>query len=149
MTDTVFTMAPAKQGRIKYLLLTLVPPMLVTYAWKWLMECGILPSNRAIVMIGLFLAMAALVCLGCFLIFQRNHVLEVSEGAILHHSWRGSTSTIQVNQIRSFRRNFLNELLLLDENGKVLLCVESNMSNLDLFRQWLESHHIMNQTKEK
>ena len=148
MADTSFTMSPMRQGRMKYLILTVFSSVLVSYGWLWLTEIGVLPKNRVTATLGMILQVSLLCVLGFFLILRKNHSLEVQEHCILHTDWRRrAASTIQTNQIRSFRRNLMGELLLLDENGKVLICVEPNMSNHDLFLQWLQNHHI-NESKK-
>ena len=148
MSDTSFTMSPMKQGRMKYLILTVFSPVLVSYGWLWLAETGMLPQNRVTATLSMILQVSFMCVLGFFLILRKNHSLEVQEHCILHTDWRRrSASAIQANQIRSYRRNFMGELLLLDEAGKVLICVEPNMSHHDLFLQWLQDHHI-NESKK-
>lgn len=142
MTDTSFTMSPQRAGRMKYLLLTLACPILLSYILRGLVQYGIIPRFGALPIIHSILISVPTLVGGYFLIFQKLHVLEVQESGITNKDWRGKTFTVQTNQIRSWRRNLLAEIFLLDENGKVLLCVESNMSNFDLFQQWLQEHHI-------
>ena len=91
----------------------------------------------------IYLPMAIMMILGYFLIFRKNHRVEVKDNQIIETDWRQREACrIEVSQIHSIKRNLLNEIIIVDENGNRLLCVESNMTNIPKFEQWLERHNI-------
>ena len=137
-----FKMEPGKKGRIKYLILTLLPAYLVMNLLQRLAAQEILPANDLTGFLIMFSALVMMGTLGYFLIFRKNHTIEVSDISLAERDWQGKVRLIAVSKIRSSRKNLLGEILLLDENKKVLLCVESNMENLDLFLKWLEQHNF-------
>lgn len=137
-----FTMSALKRGRIKYLLLTIAPALLVMYLFSWLVSIGILPGGETFGLIYTCISMGIMSVLGYFLIFLKNHALEIKEKEIHHKDWRGQTSVIPVSRIRGYRRNWLKEYILFDEAGKQLFCVESNMENYDLFEQWIQDNAL-------
>ena len=136
-----FKMEPGKKGRIKYLILTLFPAYLVMSLLQRLAAQGVLPANDLTGFLIMSSALVMMGTLGYFLIFRKNHIIEVSDISLAERDWQGKVRIIGVSKIRSWRKNLLGEILLLDENKKVLLCVESNMENLDLFRKWLDKHN--------
>ena len=139
-----FQMEPGKKGRIKYLILTLLPAYLVMGLLQRLAAQEILPANDLTGFLIMSSALVMMGTLGYFLIFRKNHIIEVSDISLAERDWQGKVRLISVSKIRSVRKNLLGELLLLGDNKKVLLCVESNMENLDLFQKWLEKHNFNN-----
>ena len=139
MAPNTFTMLVQKQGRMKYLLIVMSVPILFLTLLSWLMDLNILPRTQIL----FWPSIAIMTVLGYFLIFQKNHRIDVNGFMIIETDWRGRENRkIKAKQIHSIRRNFLNEIILFDENNTKLLCVEPNMSNFDLFQQWLASHNI-------
>ena len=138
-----FKMEPGKKGRLKYLILTLLPAYLVMSLLQRLAAQGILPANDLTGFLIMSSALVMMGTLGYFLIFRKNHIIEVSDISLAERDWRGMVRLIGVSKIRSFRKNVLGEILLLDENKNVLLCVESNMENRDLFLAWLDKHNFI------
>ena len=136
-----FKMEPGKKGRIKYLILTLFPAYLVMSLLQRLAAQGVLPANDLTGFLIMSSALVMMGTLGYFLIFRKNHIIEVSDISLAERDWQGKVRIVGVSKIRSWKKNLLGEILLLDENKKVLLCVESNMENLDLLRKWLEKHN--------
>ena len=49
---------------------------------------------------------------------------------------------VNAQQIDSFQRTCLGKISLVDRNRVQLLSIKSNMTNRDLFEQWLVSHNI-------
>ena len=137
-----FKMEPGKKGRIRYLILTLLPAYLVMSLLRRLAAQEILPAND---MTGFLIMSSALVMmgtLGYFLIFRKNHIIEVSDISLAERDWQGRVRLFSVGKIRTWKKNLLGEILLLDEHNKVLLCVESNMENRDLFLKWMDKHNF-------
>ena len=137
-----FKMEPGKKGRIKYLILTLLPAYLVMSLLRRLAALEILPAND---LTGFLIMLSALVMMGTLgyvLIFRKNHIIEVSDISLAERDWQGKVRIISAGKVRSHRTNLLGEILLLDENQNVLLCVESNMENRDLFLKWMDKHNI-------
>ena len=143
MVPTSITMCVQKQGRIKYLILTLFPPLILMCFLQFLMQCNVLPDSSVWRLIYTCLALLTLGYLAYNMVFRKNHQIDIEDKTITETDFRGKQSCcISVSQISSVRRNFLNELILLDKDGKQLLCVESNMTNFDQFKDWLSNHDI-------
>ena len=142
--DTGFVLCTQKAGRMKYLLLTLCPPLLLGYVVTQLMKRGVLPAGSAVGLITIVVMCALLLVLEYFLILRKNHTLKVEGSTIREKRMLSSRAqtVVEARQIHSVRRNFLGEWLLKDGNGKTLLCVESNMSDRDLLEEWLGRHGI-------
>ena len=143
MPKNTFTMSTRKQGRMKYLLLTMVPPVSFMYLVMSLMQNGLIPQSRALGMASIYGSMAAMMVISYFLIWKKNHSIEVKDNTLTEKSWRGNTAaTVKTSQISRIRRNLLGEIILEDIDGRRLLCIESNMTNRDRFELWLTAHHI-------
>ena len=140
--NTSFTMSPIKQGRIKYLLMTIAPALAVMYLFSWLVSSGLMPGGETFGMVYTGISMGFMLVMGYFLIFMKNHTVEIKNRTIHHRDWRGKTSEIPLALIHGYRRNLLKEYILFDRAGNRLLCVESNMVNFDLFEQWIQNHNI-------
>ena len=127
MKDPFFTMKPRMHGFIKYILLALVPSAAVGFLLAWDSAAWI------------FILLAAA------LILPRSHCIVVFEKSLTEKALHGRNRFIRkvnAEQIACYRRNRLGEIVLLDPQGRKLLCVEPCMTNQDLFEQWLTSHHI-------
>ena len=68
------------------------------------------------------------------LVFDNSLTEKDSEGRFIKE--------INAQQIGSFQRTCLGKLSLVDRNQLQLLSIKSNMTNRDLFEQWLVSHNI-------
>ena len=143
-----FTMSTRKPGRMKYLLLTVFPPVAVIYLCIGLIELGILPVSEITRYFLLAVWAIMMGTLGYFLIFKKNHQLDINDNTITETDWRCRVTQLPVSHVRSFRRNWLKEYILLDENGKRLVCIETNMENFDLFEQWIGNQHFKQMDKE-
>ena len=149
MSGVHFFMYPQKPGQIKYLRLVLGFPILLMYLFLQFVRAGILPQSKVLAQIYIYLPLAVMMVLLYHLIMKKNHSIEVKGNTIQETDWRKQPlSRIKSVQIQGFRQNLLNEIILLDKSGNKLLCVESNMTNFEQFRQWLARHNIT-QTKEK
>ena len=134
---------------MKYLLLVLGVPLLLMYSLPELAKAGILPYTDLSIQIYLYGSLFISCVLGYFLIFKKNHGINIKDNTISETDWRGKQlPAIKTKQIQEYRRNILGEIILLDEHGNKLLCVESNMTNFDAFQKWLERHNIL-ESKEK
>ena len=142
MAQNSFVMHPQKQGRMKYLFLTMVPPIILLYLFSLLLQSGVQIGN-SIRYICLYVPLVGMAILTYYFILKKNHRIEVKDNTIIEYDWRKNESRrIKVSQIYVYKRNWLREIILIDNNGNKLLCVESNMSNFHEFEQWLERHHI-------
>ena len=143
MSTNSFLMRPQKAGRMKYLLLTMFPPIGLMYLVMNLMQNGLIPQSKALGMFSIYSSMAIMMVISYFLIWKKNHTIEVKDNTLTEKTWRGELSAkVKTVQIAEYRRNFLGEIVLVDADGKKLLCIESNMTNRDRFVQWLAAHHI-------
>ena len=141
MVSSSFTLLPQKSGRMIYLILTICPVTLLMQCTTWLIKLGILPTSKYLAFVYLTIPMLLMVTLGYFLIFRKNHKIEIQDDTITETNWLNKVRTISVHEIASVRRNILREISLLDADGKKLLCVEANMTNFDQFLHWLERYH--------
>ena len=141
-------MSPQRMGRMRYLLLTIIPPTAAMEAVLLLMQNGLIPQSKVLGLTSVCGSMAAMLVLGYFLIFRKNHTLTFDPTGVQEVSWRRQETRHSLLDIRSCRRNFLGEYILLDGEGKRVFCVEPNMTNRDRFELWLESHHIESKVKE-
>ena len=143
MAKNTFEMNVQRQGRIKYLLITIAPALALMYLPMLLMQNGLIPQSKMLGMVSLYGSMAVMMLISYFTNWKKNHCIEVKDNTLTEKSWRGNVVTIvKTTQIAAFRKNFLNEIILLDKNGTKLLCIESNMSNRDRFEPWLADYHI-------
>ena len=142
MAQNSFVMHVQKQGRMKYLFLTMIPPIILLGLFSLLLQSGIQFSN-IIRYACLYASLVGMAILTYYFIFKKNHRIEVKDNTIIEYDWRKNESRrIKASQIYVYIRNWLREIILIDNNGNKLLCVESNMSNFHEFEQWLERHHI-------
>ena len=110
MSVNSFDMCPQKAGRMKYLLLTMVPPTGFMYLVMNLMQNGLIPQSKAFGMFSIYGSMAAMMFISYFLIWKKNHTIEVKDNTLTEKSWRGNISAkVKNSQIAAFRRNFLGE----------------------------------------
>ena len=142
MENQGFTMSPQNRGRMRYLLLALWVPLGIMWSVVLLMDRGLIPENTILGFVTIFGSLAAMMILGYFLIFQKNHTLAFVSNAILETNWRRQVKGHPFYHIKHYRRNFLGEYILTDGGGNKILCVEPNMSNFDRFQQWMAEHHI-------
>ena len=141
MEQNVLYMGPQKAGRMKYLLLTLIPPLLWAEAVDLL--CQRAPQLASVgPWLGMIGMTAIAFSLGYFLIFKKNHQFEVHEKNIHIKEMFGQEWDLPAHRICRYRRNLLGELVLFDEDGKRLLTVESNMTEFEEFQVWLERRGI-------
>ena len=127
MENPFFTMKPRMPGLIKYVLLAAVPSV----------AAGLLISWNAAAWVFILLAGV--------LLLPRSHSIIVFDNSLTEKALHGRNRFIRkvnADQVDHYRRNPLREVVLVDAQGRKLLCIESNMTNRDRFEQWLTSHHI-------
>ena len=137
-----FKLEPGKKGRLKYLAMTLLPAYALTKVAGRLASAGVLPASDLTGCVTMIISLALMSTLGYFLVLRKNHIIEVGELSVSEKDWQGKCRIIPIGKIRGMKRNILNEILLTDESGKVLLCVESNMENRDKLVSWLQERQI-------
>ena len=143
MPDTSFILQPTKSGKLGRLLLTICPATLLMQCITWLIELDILPTSKILALVYLAVPLLLMATLGYFLVFRKNHRIEICSDVITETTLLNKTNTIHVHDIGSIRRGLLREVILLDAMGKKLLCVEVPMTNFDQFLHWLEQHHLI------
>jgi hypothetical protein len=141
MTNTDFTLLPTKSDKMVNLLMTVSPPTLLMQGIIWLIELGILPTSKLLAFVYLAIPMILMMTLGYFLVFRKNHRIEVCDDVITETTWLNKTNNIHVHDIASVRRGLLQNVYLLDASGRKILCVEPHMTNFVQFLRWLEQHH--------
>ena len=108
---------------MKYLLLTMFPPIGLMYLVMNLMQNGLIPQSKALGMFSIYGSMAIMMVISYFLIWKKNHTIEVKDNTLTEKTWRGELSAkVKTAQIAEYRRNFLGEIVLVDADGKKLLC---------------------------
>ena len=125
MEQTFFTMKPQLRGQMKYAILCLLPSIVFALLKQ--------PLIAALVFFSL----------GAYCALSKKHTVVVFSESITNKDYRGRfLCKIPLELICYAKRNFLDEIILLDDEGKQLLCVESNMTNRERFEQWLTAHNI-------
>ena len=143
MARSSFIMHPTKSYINRYLLLMFLPPLAIMGLFLLLVEYHILDSSYLIAILFLGSAFVYLFISIIWFFAKKQHTLEIKNHAITVKSLFGNVITkIKVKQICSVRRNFLDELLLLDETGTVLLHVCPHWENRILFEEWLLDHEL-------
>ena len=142
MRTNSFVMQSQSRGRIPYVLLTTVPPIAFMYLFIWLVEAGLIPKNKTLGMVCIYGSLIAMLIVSYFLIWKKNHELIFSQSGVLEISWRRQRTSYPLRYIKYYRRNFLNEYILMDASGNKLFCVEPYMTNHDRFLHWLAAHNI-------
>ncbi len=135
-----FQMKPQSRGRFIYLWLSVLPVLL----GRILVSHLKLIYSNPVFLIALSVCIIALcLLLPCyFLLLRKSHEIHVQVNQVTEVTWRGEYgASFSTSRIRSVRRNFLKEIILLDENGTKLMTVESYMTNFDQFECWLKEHN--------
>ena len=143
MAKNTFDMKYQRAGQLKYLALTFLPSITVLALCYVLARKGLIPESRLLANLIIWVPLGSIAVIGYFTILKKQHNIEVKDNTLTEKNWRGTVITkIKTSQIAGFRKNFLGEILLLDKSDTTLLCIESSMTNLDRFEQWLTAHHI-------
>ena len=142
MQEHPFVMRPKKPVRLRYLFLTIAPPITVTQTILKFLQTGSIPHSKPLEVATIIGCFAATLLLGYFLILRKNHTLTFYPNRILETSNSGRRTTHAALRVMYYRRNFLGEYILTDGIGNKILCIESNMTNHDRFLIWLAAHHI-------
>ena len=143
MPKNSFVMHVQKQGRMKYLFITMVPPIILLYLLSLFSQTTLQLDNTLFSHVCISISLASMAILANYFIFRKNHRIEVNDNQITEYNWRQiEARKIKISQINSYKRNWLHEIILFDNSGNKLLCIESNMSNFQRFEQWLERHNI-------
>jgi hypothetical protein len=137
MDNKHFSMAPLRQGRLRYLLLVLLPALLLQSLLSRLVDTGLLPNDFLTALVVFLVAMAWIIIAGVRLIFRKNHNYVIADNTINVTEFTGKTRTVSIRDVASYKRNWLGELVLKDSEGKTLLTAEANMENFDLFKEYL------------
>lgn len=120
-----YIMKTRKLGLMKYWLIAVFP---------FLVVCFLLGPDAAA---WVFLPLAVII------LIAKDHTIAVFEHSLTEKDFRGRfIRNVNATQIATCRRNALGEIILMDFDSKVLLRIESNMTNRDRFEQWLTAHNI-------
>ena len=125
MEQTYFVMKPQLRGQLRY------PAAALLCAIPFALLQGIKGFVSAFVAITIFVSLV------------KNHTIVVYEDSLIEEDFRGRfIRKVFASQVNHYRKNFLNEVTLIDADSKPRLCVEPYMTNRDRFEQWLASHNI-------
>ena len=137
--DNEFTLVTQNKGRLKYLLITLAPPVAIEYLLSYLIKSGVFGENirsKAPIILAVVVSLLVLI-IGYFMIFRKNHVIAVKGTVITDHfTFFNKTNTIHISEVKSVKYNLLGEIVLKGADGKTLLTVEKGMTNYDMFEEW-------------
>ena len=137
--DNEFTLVTQNKGRLKYLLITLAPPVAIEYLLSYLIKSGVFGENirsKAPIILAVVVSLLVLI-IGYFMIFRKNHVVTVKGTVITDHlTMFNKTNTIHISEVKSVKYNLLGEIVLKGADGKTLLTVEKGMTNYDMFEEW-------------
>lgn len=140
-----FTLTTQQRGRLKYLLITLVIPLVAEYLFSYLINSGVFGSisGRTAYFILVSVVCSLLLVFGYFLIFRKIHTVAVNGTTITDHiTVLNKTNTVHISEIKSVKRNFLGEIVLKNADGKTLLTVENGMTNFAEFEEYLKDNNF-------
>ena len=81
---------------------------------------------------------------------KKTHTIVVFSNEIVEKDYRGRfCRRIYASQIQYYQTRFLNEIHLIDHDEKILVCIESCMTNRERLMQWLTEHKIESKIKEQ
>ena len=139
MENPDYVVKPMPGGRLKYMLLTLAPPLVVMYLLRYLIDGGVIPNGNGRAPLLLLIPLAFIWILSNRFIFQKNHSIAVFAHHMVETNMRGKEREILFTQIHSVKTNVLGEVVAKDVNGKILLCIEDNMENRERLTNRLHS----------
>ena len=143
MAQNRFDMKPMPKKRTKYVLLALLLPIGIIALFMILTEIGMIPASQTFTNIVIYGSMILMSLMSYAMVINHNHTIEVRGSTVTEKGPNGKEKRkFQAKQISKIRRNAMGEMILLDQSGEKLLCMETSMSNYDLFLQWMESHNI-------
>ena len=135
MEQTYFVMKPLLRGQLRY------PAAALLCAIPFALLQGIKGFVSAFVAITIFVSLVKNHTIVVSLV--KNHTIVVYEDSLIEKDFRGRfIRKVFASQVNHYRKNFLNEVTLIDADSKPRLCVEPYMTNRDCFEQWLASHNI-------
>ena len=125
MEQTYFVLKPQLRGQLRYLAVALLCAI----------PFALLHGIKGFV--------AAFVAITISISIIKNHTIVVYEDSLIEKDFRGRfIRKVFASQVNHYRKNFLNEVTLINADSKPRLCVEPYMTNRDCFEQWLVSHNI-------
>lgn len=143
MTDSEQTFSLYPHKRIKYLLLTFAPVYVLFFILYVTPVGEFLELHGGLSKLLALLSLLLVCVLGYFLIFKKNHHVDVNGSTVTDTNVIFQKSrTFSIRDVRSVTRNLIGDLCLRDENGKTLLVVEPGMSDFDQFESYLKENHI-------
>ena len=137
--DTPDYVVMPSRNRLKYLLLTLVPPLGIMYLLRYLINHGIIANANGLASLLLLIPLAFIWVLMDRLIYRKNHTIRVFAHYMVETDMRQRDRHIQFSQVHSVKTNWLGEMIVKDASGKTLLCIEDNMENRERLVNRLQS----------
>lgn len=134
-----YVVKPLPGGRTKYLLVTLAPPLVVMFLLRYLIDSGIIANMNGKASMLLLIPLVFIWVLSDRLIYRKNHEIAVFVHHMEETNWRGKCRKILFSDVRSVKTNWMGELIVKDEAGKTLLCIEANMENRERLMNRLQS----------
>ncbi|MBO5783511.1 MAG: hypothetical protein J6R33_00935 [Clostridia bacterium] len=139
MTTPDYVVKPMPGHRIKYLLLTVVPPTVVMYLIRYLIDSGIIPDFDGMSSLLLLIPLAGMWYLANRFLFRKNHSVAVYAHYMVEIDLRQKERRISFDQVHTVKTNLLGETVVKDAKGKMLLCIEENMENRERLMNRLRS----------
>jgi len=150
MARSSFVMRPTKSYIGRYILMIYAPPTLYLLIYLLLVNYRILSRNRVMMWMIVSPALMYLIFVVCYFLAKKQCTLEIKNHAIKVTNLFGNTITsVKAKQIRSAKRNYLDELKLFDERGAVLITVCPHLENRHMFEDWLLDHDIRLKSKPR
>ena len=127
--DTPDFVVTPSGNRMKYLLLTLAPPLVAMYLLRYLIDGGVIPNDNGRASLLLFIPLACIWILMDRLIYRKNHTVSVYAQYMVETNRKHKQRKIEFSQVHSLKKNLLGEIIVKDAAGNTLLCLEENMEN--------------------
>ena len=137
MGNSNYVLKYVPRKRIKYQLLTLLPPLACFLLLIRLSITGMLPNGYSTVF--MLIPFTLLWVLTYLFIFRKIHNIAVYTDRLVESGWRGKEYTVYFSSISNIRTNLLGEIILKDAQGKKLLCIEDNLENRERLLEQLQS----------
>lgn len=132
--DEAFEMEGQKRGRYKYVLLF----FLVTFLFSDMVSLLHIRGVPAVLLL-----VAEVSVMIWLIVFRVCHHISVSGDRITEIKETTNKSvSFRISEVGSVKRNLLRETVLKDRDGKTLLIVDSSLTNLDLFEEYLKNYNL-------
>ena len=144
MSISAFIMEPSREHRSRYIFAAFLPFLVTMFLLRWIVNSIPAINNSFYNQFAVYVSILEFCILSfIFIIYKRNHTLKIDNHSITEIGVHGQQITkISVKDILCVRQNIMEEILLCDINGIVLLRVEPYMTNITRFLKWMAAHNL-------